>query len=95
MKGNIIIITLALILSCLAACQPAPQLHRIETDKGYSIVMIDSCEYIEVYYLPGTNSGYYSLTHKGDCKNKLHETIQFKKPAGIVFLSDNDVAMHK
>lgn len=35
---------------------------------GYSIVIIDSCEYIEVSSLIGATNGYYSLTHKGNCK---------------------------
>ena len=35
---------------------------------GYSIVEIDNCEYIEVSSRLGYRSGYYSLTHKGNCK---------------------------
>ena len=31
---------------------------------GYSIIEIESCEYIEVSEM----NGYYSLTHKGNCK---------------------------
>lgn len=39
-----------------------------ESKDGYSIIGIDSCEYIEVSSMIGTDQGYYSLTHKGNCK---------------------------
>lgn len=39
-----------------------------EDKDGYSIIVIDSCEYIEMSFCPGCNNGYYSLTHKGNCK---------------------------
>lgn len=45
----------------------SPSGQRYKQD-GYSIVEIDSCEYIEVSSMTGTTSGYYSLTHKGNCK---------------------------
>ena len=41
--------------------------------EGYSIIEIDGCEYIEVSYAPGWNNGYYSITHKGNCKNEIHK----------------------
>jgi hypothetical protein len=44
-----------------------PSGQRYKKD-GYSIVEIDSCEYIEVSSMTGANNGYYSLTHKGNCK---------------------------
>ena len=45
----------------------SPSGQRYKKD-GYSIVEIDSCEYIEVSSMTGANNGYYSLTHKGNCK---------------------------
>lgn len=34
-----------------------------------SVVIIDGCEYIEY----NDRHNQYSLTHKGNCKNKIHE----------------------
>lgn len=50
----------------LSGCN-TPQGERHKKD-GYSIVEIDNCQYIEVSNWIGTQSGYYSLTHKGNCK---------------------------
>ena len=41
------------------------QRHKIN---DYSIAEIDSCEYIEISSMIGATNGYYSLTHKGNCK---------------------------
>lgn len=61
-KGFYFIIASILFLGC----ETQSSHQRIETD-GYTIITIDSCEYIEV------NEGIldqrvYSLTHKGNCK---------------------------
>jgi hypothetical protein len=37
----------------------------------YRIVIIDSCEYIEIDYRYDRNIK-YSITHKGNCKNHLN-----------------------
>lgn len=59
-----------LLLACLAvflfSCE-TPQGERHLKD-GYSIIQIEGCEYIEVSNWIGSQSGYYSLTHKGNCK---------------------------
>lgn len=39
-----------------------------EMKEDYEIKTIDGCEYIEVSWCVGSQSGYYSLTHKGNCK---------------------------
>lgn len=52
-----------------------PQGERHKKD-GYSIVEIDNCQYIEVSSLVGTQSGYYSLTHKGNCKFCLARSVK-------------------
>ena len=44
-----------------------PKGERHKKD-GYAIVEIDNCQYIEVSNWVGSQSGYYSLTHKGNCK---------------------------
>jgi len=44
-----------------------------EKKSGYSIVIIEQCEYIEVESMTGTTVGYYSITHKGNCKNPIHD----------------------
>ena len=38
----------------------------------YSIIVIDGCEYIFGRDYGGYNGGYF-LTHKGNCKNKIHQ----------------------
>lgn len=38
----------------------------------YSIIIIDGCEYIFGRDHGGYNGGYF-LTHKGNCKNKIHQ----------------------
>lgn len=53
--------------SLLSGCK-TPQGERHKKD-GYSIIEIDGCEYIEVSNWVGSKSGYYSLTHKGNCKS--------------------------
>jgi hypothetical protein len=50
----------------LIGCE-TPQGERHKKD-GYSIIEIDNCQYIEVSNWVGSQSGYYSLTHKGNCK---------------------------
>lgn len=56
----------------MGACIPVPNGDdRKETADNYSIVTIESCEYIE--YDKGVgNYRVYSLTHKGNCKNPIH-----------------------
>jgi len=39
---------------------------------GYSITIIDGCEYIETQGPYKTKS----LAHKGNCKNKIHQTLK-------------------
>lgn len=38
----------------------------------YSIIVIDGCEYIFGKDDGGYNGGYF-LSHKGNCKNKIHQ----------------------
>jgi hypothetical protein len=40
----------------------------------YSVIVIDSCEYIQVVNSGKVLNNYsYSLTHKGNCKNPFHQ----------------------
>ena len=43
----------------------------------YRVIIIDGCEYM-LGIAPGAYNGGVFLTHKGDCKNKLHH----QPPAG-------------
>lgn len=54
------------------ACGTVPEGNTHDTGKGYNVKVIDGCQYIEVVYGPGLNNGYYSLAHKGDCRNPIH-----------------------
>lgn len=61
-------ILLLLISIMMMSCNVSPSGER-KKKEGYSIINIDSCEYIEVSYLAAVSSnGYYSITHKGNCK---------------------------
>ncbi len=64
-------ITLTIIV-CMVSCV-TPDGDTREKKDGYYIITIDGCEYIEVKYCAGCNNGYYSLTHKGNCKNPIHK----------------------
>ena len=55
-----------MLLVFLQSCE-MPEGNRQSKD-GYSVIVIDSCEYIEVKGMLGADNGYYSLTHKGNCK---------------------------
>lgn len=55
-----------LLFSIFYGCKNAP-IEIINKNK-YPIVIIDSCEYIEVFLMSGMQYEYYSLTHKGNCK---------------------------
>lgn len=44
---------------------------------NYRIVVIDSCEYIEVNYVYD-KAVKYSLTHKGNCKNHINKEVFIK-----------------
>ncbi len=48
---------------------------------GSRVYDLDGCEYIEVSWCVGCNSGYYSLTHKGNSKYSLEriENTNIKK----------------
>lgn len=59
-----ILVVLVAVIFC--GCEH-PRGNR-EEKEGYSIIFIDSCEYIEVSSMLGAQQGYYSLTHKGNCK---------------------------
>lgn len=72
MKIKLIIVIIAIFIM---GCEP--ELNRTRTDKDYNIVKIDSCEYIEISWGAGLDNGYYSLTHKGNCKN-CRKLIQSK-----------------
>lgn len=53
----------------LSSCTRA----EISDNSGYSIVMIDGCEYIKIENSYKEARSYsISLTHKGNCKNNIH-----------------------
>lgn len=51
-----------------ASCSIAPNATERTSEAGYDVIVIDSCEYIEVDFCKMCVTGYYSLTHKGNCK---------------------------
>lgn len=64
MKNIILFIVISLFM---LSCEQVGG-DRVENkDKKYTIVVIDSCEYIECDYGMFDNR-VYSLTHKGNCK---------------------------
>lgn len=70
MNREIKLIIWCLVVIALYGCGTSP-MNPDQTD--YKIILIDSCEYIEVSKYIGSNIGYYSLTHKGNCKNINHK----------------------
>jgi hypothetical protein len=82
MKFSIYIISIALLFSscCTNTASNAPVSSTIPTqiktnfcrlnDGEYTIIIIDSCEYIGGW--GGAGDGGPFLTHKGDCKNPIH-----------------------
>lgn len=60
-------ITVYILLIVIFCSCETPSGKRDKKD-GYSIIEIDNCEYIEVSDWLGQSNGYYSLTHKGNCK---------------------------
>jgi hypothetical protein len=62
-----IVVYAMLVAFLLIGCEKPQGESVIDTNKGYNIKVIDSCEYIEV------DSGFgdyyrYTLAHKGNCK---------------------------
>ena len=56
-----------ILLAVFVGCEQPIGESKTETDKNYTIKVIDSCEYIECDY--GIfDQRVYSLTHKGNCK---------------------------
>ena len=66
---------LKLILACvlLAGCKSENESILIENNVAFTVMVIDSCEYIQI--------GTYGWAHKGNCKNPIHlTTLNNKKP---------------
>ena len=77
MSGNTIPLVVFLVVICvfvvIAACNPTPPGDTpIEQRQNYAIKTIDGCEYIEID-LGYLHNRIYALTHKGDCKNPIHQ----------------------
>lgn len=63
---------IVLFLMCIfSGCEKPSGVREVHSSKSYSIVVIDGCEYIECDY-GMLETRVYSLTHKGNCKNKIH-----------------------
>jgi len=55
-----------------AASTPTQTVYGLEYGVRYRIVVIDGCEYIFGWDNGAYNGGYF-LSHKGDCRNPLHQ----------------------
>lgn len=65
---------LLLLPLAVVACGIPPSGDKaVDSGKGYTVKTIDGCEYVEVSSMIGSQYGYYSLTHKGNCKNPIHQ----------------------
>ena len=65
MKAKLLLLFIALLLAmCSFACNNEKYKSKPDEveNSQYSIVVIDSCEYIKYYY-------YGTFVHKGNCKN--------------------------
>mgnify|MGYP006919747673 CR=1 FL=1 len=56
-----------LFLVCIGFAGCHPRVPSTDTGKGYRILIIDKCQYIEYANI---NQGY--LAHKGNCTNSIH-----------------------
>lgn len=45
------------------------QVSTVPGNFSYNVIVIDSCEYLEY----GGAHGYLEITHKGNCRNKIHQ----------------------
>lgn len=61
----------------LYSCYDQPKGVRVQGN-GYQVVVVDNCEYIEVKSMVGSDMGYYSLTHKGNCKFCIQRSKETK-----------------
>lgn len=68
MKKVLFIIVCTMGMVSCGPRQPEETSNVVGEIDGYSIVLIDSCEYLE-YKRGMGKSRVYSLTHKGNCKN--------------------------
>lgn len=64
-KSSYFLYTMLVAVFFVGCDTPKGERHKKD---GYAIVEIDNCQYIEVSNWVGSQSGYYSLTHKGNCK---------------------------
>jgi len=67
MKTRLFILVL---LSIIAMGCEEKHKQRYTTD-GFDVVVIDSCEYLEIKNY-NSNGYHYSVTHKGNCNNPIH-----------------------
>lgn len=64
-----LLILVVLIVSCNDKMS-GKRLKAARPSYDYQVVVIDSCEYIELDLL--TSYHVYTLTHKGNCNNPIH-----------------------
>lgn len=72
---RVLLVTVFLVFT-LSCGSPLSAEKSRDSGKGYTVKTIEGCEYIEVYFAIGSTNGYYSLTHKGNCKNPAHTCPQ-------------------
>lgn len=63
---------LALLLVFVGCGVSRPYGSRTQTSQNYNIVVIDGCQYIEFDYGIADHR-VYSLCHKGNCTNPIHQ----------------------
>ena len=62
-----VLAAMLLLAAVFSSCE-TPNAETVESGDGYNVILIDSCEYIEVKGMVGASNGYYSIAHKGNCK---------------------------
>jgi PBP1b-binding outer membrane lipoprotein LpoB len=69
----LIVLLIALLFVMLTSCiNPKAPGTTTKEHGDFTIKTIDECEYLE-YENGFFDSKVYSLTHKGNCKNKIHK----------------------
>lgn len=68
-KLLIAVMLIGMISSCTKKnVKTTPTEIVIDGNSSVEVITIEGCEYFKVY----SSYGYFSLTHKGNCKNPIH-----------------------
>lgn len=59
----------AMLVAGVSSCSKGDELKNVNKFEKYEVIEIDGCEYIQY----GSAYGTLHVTHKGNCKNAIHD----------------------